>query len=162
MKKLIFVFLVAFQVVAKGQNKLPVELVGFWHNTSKYISRWQECYNFFPDSTFNFHFDKIYGDREQGVFYYKGSWRVVKDTLVLSVKEKKILIDGRFYAQQDESGIVTIYQTGNDTIIKMDVLEVKKLKLKMIFNFENSMESIYIDDCTFWKIDKDPNKYILD
>ena len=162
MKKLIIIFLVGFHTLGKGQEKLPVDFVGFWHNAPEYIMGWQDCYNFFPDSTFRFHFDKLHCYENCSTFYYKGSWDVVKDTMVLYIKEKKVIIGGEFMKSVDESGIVTISYAGSDSIIKLDIPEVMKLKLKMIFNFDNSTESIFIDDQKFWKIDKDPYKQILD
>lgn len=161
MRKLIFILLVSFQIIVKGQEKLPVDFVGFWQDASEYESGGKNCYTFYPDSTFAFHFDIFDCYENCSTYYYKGNWRVFKDTLALSIREKKVIVGGSFM-KRIEDNVITIVHDGYDSIIKLDVPDVKKMKLKMIFTFDNSKESIFIDDRKFWKIDNDPHKYNLE
>lgn len=161
MRKLIFILLIAFQIAAKGQEKLPVDFVGLWQDASEYESGWKNCYTFFPDSSFVFHFDIFDCYENCNTYYYKGKWKVVKDTLALSISQEKVIIDGKFLKTINDD-VITIVHTGYDSIIKLDIPDVKKLKLKMVFTFDNSKESILIDEHKFWKIDNDPQKYNLE
>lgn len=161
MRKLIFILLVSFQIIVKGQEKLPVDFIGFWQDASEYESGWKNCYTFYPDSSFAFHFDIFNCDDNCSTYYYKGKWKVFKDTLALLINEKKVIIDGKFMKTISDD-VITLVHTGYDSIIKLDVPDVRKMKIKMIFTFDNSKESIFIDDHKFWKIDNDPQKYNLE
>lgn len=162
MRKFIFVLLiVSLQIIVKGQEKLPVDFVGFWQDASEYESNWKNCYTFYPDSSFTFHFDIFDCYENCSTYYYKGKWKVVKDTLTLTISEKKVIIDGKFLKTISDD-VITIVHTGYDSIIMLDAPDIKKLKLKMIFTFDNSKESIFIDDRKFWKIDNDPQKHNLE
>lgn len=161
MRKLIFILLLSLQIVAKGQEKLPVDFIGLWQDSPEYESSWRNCYTFFPDSSFAFHFDIFNCDENCDTYYYKGKWKVVKDTLSLSITEKKVIIGGKFL-KMISNDVITILHEGYDSIVKLDVPDVRRLKLKMIFTFDGSKESILIDDHKFWKFEKDPLKYKLD
>ena len=151
---LLFTFLL-IRVVSLGQVSGPINLVGLWSNTPEYVMSYQDCYQFYPDGNFKFTFDKVHCGHSCSTYYHKGTWRVDKDSLVLSILEKKVIVDGQFFTMEQD-GYIQIMHTGEDSIIKLAIPEIEKLNLKLFLNFDNATECILIGERKFWKLEKDP------
>lgn len=163
MRNLLLALLLLIQVSALGQSRFPVNMVGIWHEIPEYIMGWQDCYQFFPDSTFKHHFDPLNRSRigNSSTFYHKGKWSIENDSLTLSVTGMKVIIDGEFQALSQD-GVIIIQHSGYDSTLHLERPRVVKLYLKPILNFDGATESILMEGTKYWRVDKDPAKYNIE
>jgi len=155
----LFITLFSFcSLMLIGQVNNSKKIVGLWQNSAEYVSGWMDCYQFFPDQTFIFNYDKVNCMKNCSTYYYKGNWSVQNDSLVLSVYEKKILVGGTFVKMLEDDGVIRILTTGTDSVITQTKPEIIKLPLLLMLPNQNR-ECVKIDDVRYWLMDENPANY---
>lgn len=158
MKTILVTFLTLCSFCLMGQDKVEKKLIGLWQNSPEYVSGWMDCYQFFPDKTYVFNFDIVNCQENCSTYYYKGNWKVLNDTLILSVKEKKITVGGEFTKVVEDDGVIRILTSGTDCVINYAEPKILNIKLLMMLPNRNR-ECIKLDDNRYWKMDDNPNAY---
>lgn len=139
---------------------LGLKLVGFWHGSPTVPSVWNEKYLFYKDGHFRYDYNLYIPDSDRNIDFF-GDWFVIKNHLILVVKEKTIIKDGKKVDSSNSEGMQRVIVGGKAKKIKIIIPKIYIYSLGNIekdYNYDHPT-MLKINEVQYWKFLDDPHDY---
>jgi hypothetical protein len=154
--------IVAYEALAQtstaGLSVLEKKLVGIWHISPALGSGWSDTYQFFPNRVFYFNYSQMDCDRR--TLSIGGTWRVERDSLILTISNKKIKEGGRLVPATGSCTSQKEIQGGIVKMVRVAPPEIKRHSIAdPIYDRNFDKNRTTIGKTKFWKMSENPEDY---
>lgn len=161
MKSLLIIILMFSNSVFSQEKPTEIKqtLIGFWHFIPHVPSGWGETYSFHSNGTYVYKTSSMLCGRR--LLSINGEWNHTKGILILTQKQKKHRINGKFEKAFGSCGDEFELVNSKTTNTKISPNIVMKIKLDKIEHDKKAyginQNKITINNQSYWKFSNDPN-----